>query len=195
VEIKEILQPNLKALWWMVLLRGIATLGFGLLAMFWPQGTLKLLFVYFGAYLVVDGVVAIISGLVTRRTNWGWMVLLGTVEIVLGVIVVLNPSEVTSMLVIFLALWALIGGLVQVVAALRFRSAGDGSWVWLLAGGVLSLLFGIYFVINPLALAKFVLVVAGVFAVLLGVVLIAGAFRVRTLYREASAGTISGEIV
>jgi uncharacterized membrane protein HdeD (DUF308 family) len=192
---KELLQPNLKALWWMVLLRGIAALGFGVLAMFWPQATLKLLFVYFGAYLVVDGLVAIVSGLITRRTRWGWMVLLGTVEIVLGVIVMLNPSEVTSALVIFLALWALIGGAVQIIAALRFRSSGDGSWVWLLAGGALSLLFGIYFVINPLALAKFVLVVAGVFSVLLGVVLVAGAFRVRTLYRVASAGTISGEIV
>ena len=67
--------------------------------------------------------------------------------------------------------------------------------MWVLVSGVLSLLFGIYFVINPLTLAKFLLVITGLFAVLLGVVLVAGALRLRTLLKDPRFEILEGSVL
>lgn len=178
MEISQAL-PNIKFVWWMVLVRGIAAIAFGILAMFWTSTTLTLLFLYFGLYLLIDGVISVVSGIVSQQSQWGWLAALGLVEIVVGVLVLRNPDTTAKLLVIFLALWALVGGALQLLAAWRFRAAEDGSWVWLMVAGVLSAVFGIYFIINPAGLANFLLVVTGAFSVILGVILVAGALRLR----------------
>jgi len=55
--------PMLAGNWWAMLLRGIAAVLFGLAALFWPGLTLFVLIVFFGAYALVDGVLAIVAGI------------------------------------------------------------------------------------------------------------------------------------
>jgi len=189
------LQVRNNRLWWLVLIRGIGAILFGILAMFWPGVTLSLLFMIFGAYAVLDGIVAFITGLIFRGTLWGWVLVQGLVSVALGLLVFRYPDNAAALFVIFLAAWALVSGAVQAYAAFRLKSAGEANWVWVLASGVLSLLFGIYFVINPLTLAKFLLVITGLFAVLLGVVLVAGALRLRTLLKDPRFEILEGSVL
>lgn len=189
------LQARNNRLWWLVLVRGIAAILFGFVAMFWPSATLSLLFMIFGAYAVLDGIVAFVTGLIFRGTMWGWVLVQGVVSFALGLLTFRYPEQAAALFVVFLAAWALVGGALQTYAAFRLRGAGEDNWVWVFASGALSLVFGIYFMVNPLSLAKFLLVITGVFAMLLGVVLVAGAFRVRALLKDPQFQMLSGGIL
>lgn len=168
-------------LWQSLLVRGVLALALGGVALAWPGLTLSLLLMLFGLFTLVDGLVAVAAGLVLRRSAWGWVVFQGLVGVVIGLLALRFPQTAAAVVVIFFAAWALLAGLIQAYAALRFRRAGSQHWGWLLASAVLTLAFGSFFLVNPLIGAQAVVVVVGLFAVGLGLVFSIGALRVRKL--------------
>ena len=176
-----------KALWWLVLIRGVLAVIFGLYAMSAPASALLALVFVYGFYAIMDGVAALVVGVRHRRSShWGWHVVQGLVSLVAGLIALVWPGPTVLALVLIIGLWSVVRGGAEVVEAFSARRAGSSSWGWLLAGGVVGILFGIVLIAFPGAGALALLWIIGWFALVLGVVYIVGAFRLRGAARTAA---------
>ena len=169
--------------WWIFAVRGVAAIAFGILAFLWPGPTVIVLALLFGAYALVDGVVLLISLIrgdpVARRNAWS-VGIMGVLGVVAGIVSVLVPEITALALLYVVAAWAIILGIMQIIAAIRLRREIEGE-VWLGLGGLISVLFGLYLAIFPgpglLSLAWLV----GFWAVVFGVINLVLAFRLRGL--------------
>ncbi len=172
--------------WWVLALRGVFAIIFGVLALIWPALTLLVLITLFGAYALVDGIFAVIAGIASygRNERW-WAVLLeGVAGIILGVLTFLWPGTTALVLVYFIAAWALITGIFEIVAAIRLRKEIEGEWMMVLSG-IVSILFGLFLVVAPGAGALGLTWVIGAYAIVFGILLLILAFRLRSLPRDA----------
>jgi len=165
--------------WWMLLLRGIAAIIFGVLAFAWPGMTLLTLIMFYGAYSLVDGVLAIVAAITGGALvpRW-WLAVVGLLGIATGLIVFVMPGLTALVLLYFIAGWAIATGVFQIIGAIRLRKEIDDEW-YLILGGVVSVLFGIGVMMAPGAGALALLWVIGAYAVVMGVILVALAFRLK----------------
>ena len=171
---------SLAKYWWLLVLRGLLAILFGLTAFLWPGLTLLVLVIMFGIYAVADGVVAIITGLTRARNTSRWWVFLleGLVDIAAGVVALIWPGLATAVLLGVIAGWAIITGVFEIAAAIRLRREINNEWL-LMLGGLLSIVFGILLVLRPGAAGLALMWMMGAYAVVFGVVLIALGFRLR----------------
>jgi uncharacterized membrane protein HdeD (DUF308 family) len=166
--------------WWVLALRGLIALLFGVMALAWPGITLTVLVLLFGAYVLVDGVFAVVAALNAPKGYSRWWVLLveGVVGVIVGALTFFWPAMTALVLLYFIAAWAIITGALEIAAAIRLRKAIGNEWL-LVFGGALSILFGLMLMLMPVAGALAVVWLIGIYAVLFGVLLLALAFRLR----------------
>ncbi len=170
--------------WWLLLLRGVFAILFALLTWVWPGASLAALMLVFGIYVLADGVLGIWSAIAGRRENRHWWVLLlwGLVSAVVGVLTFLMPGVTGLVMLMYIAAWAIITGLLQLVAAIRLRKEIQGEWLMGLSG-LLSIVFGGLLVAKPGAGMLAVAWLIATYAFLLGLLLVMLAFKVRKLGR------------
>lgn len=173
--------------WWMFALRGAIAIIFGILALIWPALTLLTLVTLFGAFTLVDGIFAVISGITSYGKNERWWAVLinGIIGILIGLITFIWPGMTAIVLVYFIAAWAVVTGILEIVAAIQLRRVITGEWVMILAGAA-SIIFGILLAIFPGAGALSLVWMIGIYAVFLGILLIVLAFRLRSRQPEGS---------
>jgi len=165
--------------WWLVLLRGIAAIIFGILTFIWPGMTLLTLVLLYGAFALADGIIALAAGIMGReRAPRWWLLVHGLLGIAVGILTLAWPGITALVLLLFIAGSAIATGVLQIIGAIRLRKEIDNEWL-LIAGGVLSVLFGLVLAIQPQTGALALLFVIGFYAILYGVLLIALAFRLR----------------
>jgi uncharacterized membrane protein HdeD (DUF308 family) len=166
--------------WWALALRGVLAILFGLAAFVVPGITLTTLVLFFGAYVLVDGIFTIIAGVRSygERQRWWVLILEGIAGILLGVLTFLNPGLTAVVLLYFIAAWAILTGVLEIIAAIRLRKEIEGEWALALSG-VLSLLFGVLLIISPLVGLLTITFLIGAYALLFGIFLIVLAFRLR----------------
>ena len=166
--------------WGIIALQGVAAVVFGVLALLWPGITLLALVFLFGAYAIVDGVLALIGGL--RPAGGGspdwWRVVQGVVGIAAGVIAFALPDITAYALLLVIAAWAIVSGAIELVAAYQLRDVIRRDWL-LALDGVLSILFGLVIIVFPSAGALAVVWLIGAFAIASGVILLVTAFQRR----------------
>src|SRR5262245_7398526 len=116
--------------WWVVLLRGLLAILFGVCAYTWPGLTALILVTIWGVYALFDGIVGIIAGI---KGKWGTLVLLGVLGILAGLIALLRPGIAAVSLLWVLAIWIIVAGAMQISAAIRLRKEVQGEWMWILS--------------------------------------------------------------
>ena len=163
--------------WWLLLIRGILAVLFGLMAFTWPALTLVTLVLLYGAYAFVDGLAAIWVGV--RSRTWG-LLFFGILGVIVGVYTFLYPGVTAIVLLYFIAAWAFVRGIFEIVTAIQLRKEISYEWA-LIVSGLISIIFGLVLLSNPGAGALAMVVVIGVFALMFGVMMIVLAFRVRGL--------------
>lgn len=173
--------------WWLLAVRGAAAILFGIAAFLWPGLTLAVLVLLFGAYALVDGIFAVIAGFTARGENerWWMMILVGIAGIIVGILTFFWPGMTAFVLLIFIAAWAIITGIFQVVAAIRLRREIEGEWLLALSG-VASVIFGVLLWLFPAGGALAVTWMIGIYAVIFGILLLIVAFRLRGLKNRIS---------
>ena len=171
--------------WWLVALRGGIAVLFGLVAFVAPGAFVLSLVLFFAAYMLVDGVVGVVASVraAQRHERWGFLLLEGLLDIVVGVAAVLVPAAAIWAFVYLVAFWALVTGGLMIAAAFRLH-AHYGRW-WLVLGGAVSILFGIALLINPGVSALVLTWWIGSYTVAFGILLILLAFRLRGRHAEA----------
>jgi uncharacterized membrane protein HdeD (DUF308 family) len=173
--------PVLSRNWWALALRGLAAIVFGILAFVWPGITLWALILLFGAYMLVDGVFAIVAAVRVAGEAARWWLLLveGILGVLAGIVAFVWPGLTALALLYFVAAWAIVTGIFEIVGAIRLRVEIEGEWA-LILGGALSVLFGVLLVVVGPGVGLLSLVwLIGVYAVAFGVLLLILAFRVR----------------
>ena len=167
--------------WSMVALRGAADIIFGILALALPGITLLALVFLFGSYAIVDGVLNIAAAVRGRRGRGPWWLLLieGLVSIAAGVAAFVLPGLTALLLVYIIGAWAIVTGVLEIVAAVRLRREIRNEW-WLILGGVLSVVFGALVMYAPGAGAMAIVLWIGAYAIVFGALLLGLAFRLRS---------------
>jgi uncharacterized membrane protein HdeD (DUF308 family) len=172
----------LKRHWWVPVLRGIAAIVFGVIAFVYPGLTVAVLVLLFGAWVLVDGVFRIVGAIGHRASDpdWGWQLVIGILGIVIGFLTFHAPAITALALVIYIAAWALMIGATEIALAFKLRREIKGEW-FLILMGLLSILFAIMILWNPLPGALALLWLIASYAIVFGFLGIILGFRLRTL--------------
>lgn len=180
--------------WWLLLLQGIASIIFGILALVWPASTLVVLIILFGWLVLVNGILAIISafGSAASRRTWGWRFAAGILGVLAGLIILRWPGETAFTLLLFVGFWAILVGLVQIIGALADHDEIPHAW-WLALEGVVSVLFGVAMVVWPAAGLLVLILLIGIYAIVHGILYCVIALRVRSLGQRFSARPSSSQ--
>lgn len=177
---KSQLSSILSNTWWVLFLRGLVAILFGLMAWFQPGISLAALIILFGIYSLADGVLGVWTAISGRKENEHWWALLlwGLVGVGIGVLTLTAPGITTVALMFYIAIWAISSGVLQVVTAIRLRREIKGEWLLILAG-MASVLFGVLLVAQPLAGAVTLLWLIATYAIIFGVIMVVLAFKAR----------------
>ena len=175
--------------WWLVALRGVVAILFGAIAFVAPGAFVLSLVWFFAAYMLADGVFAIVAAVraAQRHERWGFLLLEGIVDVVVGIAAVLVPAAAIWAFVLLLAVWALVTGALMITAAFRLH-LHYGRW-WLLLGGVVSILFGIALILEPGMAALVLTWWIGSYTFAFGVLLLILAFKLRSRHATAAPPT------
>jgi uncharacterized membrane protein HdeD (DUF308 family) len=173
---------------WLVLLRGILAILFGLFALFAPGNAVLALVWLFAAYVLLDGVTALVLGIRhrTEDPHWVWHVVQGIVSVLVGVIALFWPGLTVLAILFVITFWSIVGGSVEIVGSLTMRKQGGGGWGWMLAAGIVSILFGIALLASPGAALITLLWLVGIWGIVFGVIIMVLAFRLGSNVNAAS---------
>ncbi len=176
----------LAANWWLLLLRGLAAIAFGVIAFVWPGITLVALTYLWGAYAIVDGIFAIWAAINVSggdsAPRW-WLGLSGVVGILAGITAFAYTGITALVLLMWIAVWAIIIGALQLYAAIQLRNVVDNEW-WLILSGLLSIAFGAAVLAWPGTGAVAVIWTIAWYAVFFGCMLIGLSFELKKLQRR-----------
>lgn len=180
---------TLKLNWWLLALRGLVAVLFGLLAFMWPGATLITLVWLFGAFALVNGILSLVLATKTKGyPKVGSLILSGLLGILAGFLAFVMPGITALGLLILIAAWAIVTGVMELVAAVRLRKIIKNEWLLVLAG-IASLVFGILLLLQPAAGALVLIWWIGAWALLFGILLMTLAFRMRNWKGLIVAGT------
>jgi uncharacterized membrane protein HdeD (DUF308 family) len=169
--------------WWLLLVRGLAAIAFGVIAFLWPAITLAALTYLFGVYVIVDGLVAIWAAYNLRgQVGRWWLGLSGVVSILAGIAAFVDTGITAFVLLMFIAVWAILIGALQLYAAIQIWKVIDSNW-WLILSGVLSVAFGIAVIAWPLTGALALIWAIAWFALFLGFMFVGLAFELKKFKR------------
>jgi uncharacterized membrane protein HdeD (DUF308 family) len=176
--------------WWLMALRGLLAILFGIAAFAIPGATMLALVLFFAAYSLVDGILNVILAArgARRGERWGWLLFNGLLGIAVGIMATLWPGITVLAFVMMVAAWALLSGALMLAAAVGLK-VNHGRWL-LVLGAILSLLWGVLLVISPFVGALVLTWWVGAQSLVFGAILIALAFKLREHRGEHAHGAI-----
>src|ERR1700686_331633 len=115
----NVLNAALRRNWWLIALRGLLGVIFGVLALIFPGATILSLVLLFSAYMVVDGVFALIAAVRAARAHmrWGYLLFQGIASLATGIIAFLWPGITVLAFVLIIAAWSIVSGCLMLGAA------------------------------------------------------------------------------
>jgi uncharacterized membrane protein HdeD (DUF308 family) len=172
--------------WWVLALRGLIAIAFGMLTIMWPGLTVLTLVFLFTFYALLGGAASIIGAIQSKRNNPDWWMpfLVGIVSISAGVIAIAHPTLTVLILVLVIAANALIVGVLDVAAAIQLRKTVQDEKL-MLFNGIASIVFGVLVFLFPEAGGLAMLWLISLYAFVTGLLLVALSYRVRNWPRNS----------
>jgi len=167
--------------WWVLAFNGIIALLFGLMAIFAPLETLKVIVTYFGIVMLIIGI-AMLFGVYSsmkNKLNYGTDLVSALITIALGVVLAFFTEKSLELFVIVVGIWAIILGVGQLIIMMNLETKGDKRF--LLFSSLFTISFGVLLFFNPFASASIFVVLIGIMAAIIGIVLISFAFKLKNL--------------
>lgn len=167
--------------WWVLAFNGIVALLFGLLAIFAPIDTLKVVVFYFGIVMLIVGL-AMLFGVYSSMKNklsYGTDLISAVVTLALGVVLTFFTEKTLEIFVIVLGIWAIMLGIGQLIIMGALTHKADKRYM--LYSGLFTLVFGILMFFNPFAMASIMTIIVGIMAAMIGIVTIAFSFKLKNL--------------
>src|SRR6266496_2849255 len=173
---------TLKRHWWVSVIRGVAAIVFGVIAFAYPGLTVATLVLFFGAWVLIDGVFRVVGAIGHHASDpeWGFHLIIGIVGIIIGFLTFHAPQITALALIIYIAAWALMIGATEIALAIKLRREIKGEW-FLILMGLVSIVFAVMLLWNPAVGAAALIWIMAWYAVILGVLGIIFGFRLRSL--------------
>lgn len=178
--------------WWVLVLRGVVAVIFGVLAYLWPGATIASFVLLYGAYALVDGIFSLVAAFrpAPGESRW-WLILSGVVSVLAGLIVLMRPGLSALFLLFVVAAWAIASGITRIVAAIALRKVVTGEWLLVLSGA-LSILLGLFMFSRPAAGLLGLVWAIAFYAIVAGILLILLGFRLRSWSKTGGARIAGG---
>src|SRR5438105_5763597 len=173
---------TVKRHWWVPVLRGIAAIIFGVIAFTHPVMAAATLVLFFGAWVLIDGIFRVIGSVGHRASDpdWGWQLVIGILGIIIGFLTFHAPAITALVLVIYIAAWALMIGATEIAVAFKLRREIKGEW-FLILMGLFAIVFAIMLLWNPVLGAATLIWIMAWYAIVFGILGIILGFRLRSL--------------
>ena len=184
---RDALQELLERRWWLVALRGLAGIIFGIICFANPAVAGLSLILLFAVYSIVDGLfgVAAAFGQARQGERWVWLAVEAVASLVIGVLMLTMQGFALAFLFIFITVKAILGGILLTLAS--FKLDAEHGRGLLLGAGLISLAFGILLILSPLLGAKILIWWIGAWSLLFGVLLLALGFKLRGFAKRLAA--------
>jgi uncharacterized membrane protein HdeD (DUF308 family) len=166
--------------WWVLVLRGVCAVLFGVMTFLWPAISIAVLVLMWGAYAFADGILSIVGSFKRSRASgfpW-WLFVTGVVGVAAGILALVSPSMTALALLTLIAAFSIVRGVMEIAAAIRLRHEIEHEWL-LVAAGIMSVVFGVLIAIFPGAGALAVVLWIGTIAVAIGILEIVVGIRLR----------------
>ncbi|MBN8586632.1 MAG: DUF308 domain-containing protein [Ignavibacteria bacterium] len=171
----ETLQKN----WWLIAVRGVLAIIFGILALASPYIVIFSLITFFAFFAILSGFFILTLAFLGETDNKGLRIIEGLIFLGAGILVLFNPVSALGGIMIFIAAWAILSGIIHIIGAIKMRKVITNEWLMIL-NGIVSIIFGILLAGNLIQGAGVMLMVFGAFAILSGIFSIMLAFRIKT---------------
>ena len=173
---------TLKRHWWVPVLRGIAAIVFGVIAFAYPGVTIAMLVIFFGAWVLVDGIFRVGGAIAGRSSDpeWGFHPIIGIVGIIIGLLTFHAPRITALALLIYIAAWALMIGASEIALAIKLRKEIKDEW-FLILMGLASIIFAVLLLWDPAPGALALIWIIGSYAIVFGLLAIFLGFKLRSL--------------
>jgi uncharacterized membrane protein HdeD (DUF308 family) len=170
----------------MFLFRGLAAIVFGVLTLVWPKLTVLALVLLFGIFAIISGITVVAAALQNREEHgWGVLLFEGILWLLVGVVALIWPGVTALSFLYLLAAWAIMTGILELVAPLSFPMSG-GRGVLMALSGLVSIVFGIVIAVQPAAGLLAVVWLIGIYAIVFGVLQLVAYFEARSVSRAIS---------
>ena len=177
----ERLQKN----WWLLALRGLLVLIFGLIALFMPGVAIASILLYLGVIALIAGIVILFEGFAAEKGEKGIKILEGIIYIMFGLLFLVKPGYILSFTLYFIAFWALLAGIFQIYSAIKLRKVIQNEWL-LILNGIISIIFALLIFSNVVAATGAIIMVIGIYAIISGIMMIMASFRIKGLKKSDS---------
>ncbi|WP_423059255.1 HdeD family acid-resistance protein [Brevibacterium linens] len=171
---------------WVLIIRGIVAVVLGLLLILAPSAVVVILGISIGAWLCGDGVLTILNSITSRKNgdSWGWELASGIAFALIGVVVVLLPSIFTVVTGSVILWMAAFGMLTRGILGLFSQSLRRWSKVMAVVDIVFALALMLALLFNPTATVVALLLIVGVYAIVLGLIMVTTAISVRSQAKQ-----------
>lgn len=170
--------------WWIMTLRGVVAILFGIMAFAWPGLTAIVLVLLFGAYALIDGIAAVVHSFQMRSMTSNWWILLveGIAGVIFGILALVWPGVTAITLLYIVAAWAVITGIMEIASAFGLRGSGGFAWALGIAG-IVSVIFGIVLFLDAVAGLLALIWLVALYAIIFGILLVVRSFQLRSWSR------------
>jgi uncharacterized membrane protein HdeD (DUF308 family) len=173
--------------WRWIVLRAVVAVLFGIATLVWPGITLTVLVLFWGAFVLVDGIAALMAAITGgAEQNRGWWALYGLAGIGAGIATFVWPAITALVLLVIIAAWAFVTGVLEIAVAIRFREEIGNEWTLGILGA-LSIAVAVLLLVAPVAGALAITWAIGWFAILFGSLLFTLALEARRAEKTAEA--------
>ncbi|HKJ84930.1 MAG TPA: DUF308 domain-containing protein, partial [Spirochaetia bacterium] len=108
--------------WWIIALRGLFAVIFGVLALAWPTQTATAIVMLVALFILIDGILSLVGAARRHEPSWGFGVFEGIIGVVIGILALTMPQITAMILVVLVGIWALVTGILELLAAFRLRT-------------------------------------------------------------------------
>ncbi|QDP96268.1 HdeD family acid-resistance protein [Microlunatus elymi] len=179
-----------KKVWYWPVIRGVLAIILGILAFAAPLTTVVTIAIVVGIWFIIDGIVAIVDAIRQRGSGgMAFHIIVGIVDLVFGLLLLFWPGKTLLVFVYLAGIWAIVLGVLEIIASIRSRKQNSG-WIWGLAVGAIAIIFGIVVAVHPGFSLVTMTWIIGIFAVVFGIFWIIFGFMIRSAGKKASAGQL-----
>jgi uncharacterized membrane protein HdeD (DUF308 family) len=151
-----------------LIVRGVLAIAVGIIALAWPRVTVLALVILFAVYAFIAAGLEAMRAFSSRTAGpvFGHL-LLRLVDLAAGVIALVWPGATALVLVLLVASWAVVTGLLEIAAAFR-RGEPAGTRALFILGGLISIAFGVVLFARPGVGAVTIALLFGLFNLIYG---------------------------
>jgi uncharacterized membrane protein HdeD (DUF308 family) len=172
--------------WWMYLLKGALIIVMGIWMLKTPRESFDALLMVVGVIITIGGTLEAFLALYYRNAlkEWGWNLSAGILDILVGILLIVNPDTILILITLFISFWLVLRGVIAIWEAMELRKEGQKRWRWVLLLGILIILLAIVLIWHPRVIGLTIIFWIAITLISFGIFRIVLAFKLLSLYRS-----------